>query len=169
MIRRGREMARLMNPNSRRRRSTGGWRSLLRRQRTTIGAEPRKRWIEYDKSDSTLLDGAASLRGFKAKDGEKQGVVGEGVASVHAVEDERQGFDFDDDDDSGHSSDSSGPAHPFGMSNLLFIITEIVWFCQPTLCYVRVSYCPVVRSYDHHRVEEAGVAVHLLLKQADPR
>ena len=118
MIRRGREKARLMNPNARRRRSTGAWRNSrnenrppLRRQRTTIGAESRRSWIEYDKSDLSLLDDAASWRSFKAKDGEEKSVVGEGVASVHAVEDERQGFDFDDDDDSGHSSDSSLDLH----------------------------------------------------------
>ena len=118
MIRRGREKARLMNPNARRRRSTGGWRSSrngsqppLRRQRTTIGAESRKSWIEYDKSDLSLLDDAASLRSFKARDGEDKIVIGEGAASLHAVEDERQGFDSDDDDDSGHSSDSSLDLH----------------------------------------------------------
>lgn len=118
MIRRGREKARLMNPNARRRRSTGAWRNSrnesrppLRRQRTTIGAESRRSWIEYDKSDLSLLDDAASWRSFKAKDGEEKSVVGEGVASVHAVEDERQGFDFDDEDDSGHSSDSSLDLH----------------------------------------------------------
>ena len=118
MIRRGREKARLMNPNSRRRRSTGGWRNSrngsrppLRRQRTTIGAETRKSWIEYDKSNLSLLGDGASLRSFKAKDREEKSVVGEGATSAHAVEDEHQGFDFDDDDDIGHSSDSSLDLH----------------------------------------------------------
>ena len=121
MIRRGREKARLMNPNSRRR-STGAWRSSrngnrppLRRQRTTIGAESRNSWIEYDKSDLSLLDDAVSLRSFRAKDGEEKSIVGKEDASVYTVEDERQLFDFvdddDDDDGGGHSSDSSLDLH----------------------------------------------------------
>ena len=81
------------------------------RQKTTIGAESRKSWTEYDKSDLSLLDDAVSLRSFKAKDGEERSVVGEGDVSLYAVEDERQGFDFDDGDDGGHSSDSSLDLH----------------------------------------------------------
>ena len=83
----------------------------MRRQKTTIGAESRKSWTEYDKSDLSLLDDAVSLRSFKAKDGEERSVVGEGDVSLYAVEDESQGFDFDDDDDGGHSSDSSLDLH----------------------------------------------------------
>ena len=73
MIHRGLEEAGLMNPNSRRR-STGAWRNPrdgsqppLRRQKTTIGAESRKSWIEHDKSDLSLLDVAVSLRSPKAE------------------------------------------------------------------------------------------------------
>ena len=40
-------------------------------------------------------------------DGEERIVVGKGDVSLYAVEDERQGFSFGDDDDGGHSSDSS--------------------------------------------------------------
>jgi hypothetical protein len=118
MIRRGREKARLMNPNSTRR-STGAWRSSrsgnrpkLRRQRTTIGAESRNSWIEYNKSDLSLLDDAVSLRSFRAKEEEEKHIVGKEDMSVYAVEDERQGLGSGDDDDGGgHSSDSSLDLH----------------------------------------------------------
>jgi len=103
MIRRGWEEAGLLNPNSRRRRSTGAWRSPkdgsrppLRRQKTTIGAESRKSWVGHDKLDLSLLDDAVSLRSPKAKDGEERSAVGEGDVSLYAVEDERQGFNFSD-------------------------------------------------------------------------
>ena len=121
MIHRGREKARLMNANSRRR-STGAWRSSmnrnrppLRRQRTTIGAGSRNSWIEYNKSDLSLLDDTVSLTSFRAKDEEDKSLVGKEDASVYAIEDERQGFysggDDDDDDGGGHSSDSSLDLH----------------------------------------------------------
>ena len=121
MIHRGREKARLMNANSRRR-STGAWRSSmngnrpqLRRQRTTIGAESRNSWIEYNKSDLSLLDDTVSLTSFRAKDEEDKSIVGKEDASVYAVEDEHQGFysggEDDDDDAGGHSSDSSLDLH----------------------------------------------------------
>ena len=83
---------------------------LLRRQKT-IGAEPRKSWIEHDKSDLSLLDDAVSLGCFKTKDGEERSVTGEGDVSLYAVEDERQGFDFGDDGDGGRSNDSSLDLH----------------------------------------------------------
>lgn len=124
MIRRGREKARLMNPSSRRR-STGAWRSSrdgnrppLRRQRTTIGAESRNSWIEYNKSDLSLLDDAVSFRSFRAKDEEEKSIVGKEDANLYVVEDERQEFDSGDDDlddgdddGGGHSSDSSLDLH----------------------------------------------------------
>jgi len=121
MIRRGREKVRLVNPNSRRR-STGAWRSSrngdrppLRRQRTTIGAESRDSWIEYDKSNLSLLDDAISLRSSRAKGEEEKSIAGKEDTSAYAVEDEHQGFDSDDgdsdDDGGGHSSDSSLDLH----------------------------------------------------------
>jgi hypothetical protein len=127
MIRRGRERAKLMNPHARRRRSTGacktpgnGSRPPLRRQKTTIDAESRKSWLEYDNADMSLLDDSVSLKSFKAKDGEEKSTFGKQEASLYVVEDDRQGFDFDDDDD-GHSSDSSLDLHtPLVCDNFLY-------------------------------------------------
>ena len=48
-----------------------------------IGAETQKSWIEYDKSNLSLLGDAASLRSFKVMDREEKSVVEEGAASVH--------------------------------------------------------------------------------------
>ena len=165
MIRRGREKARLMNPNSRRR-STGAWRSSrngnrppLRRQRTTIGAESRNSWVEYDKSDLSLLDDTVSLRSFRAKDEEEKSIVGKEDASMYAVEDERQGFgsgdDDDDDGDGGHSSDSSLDLHtPLVCRDFRSPIAISLRPCyshSPTSCCVRDFSRPTVRSSDHHR------------------
>ena len=94
-----------------------------------IGAKPQKSWIEHDKSDLSSLGGAVSLRSFKAKDGEQRSVVGEGDVSLYAVEDKRQEFDFGDDDDGGHSSDSSLDLHTSLVCrnfHSTFSITEIM-------------------------------------------
>lgn len=165
MIRRGREKARLMNPNSRRR-STGAWRTSrngnrppLRRQRTTIGAESRNSWVEYDKSDLSLLDDAISLRSFRAKDEEERSIVGKEDASVYAVEDERRGFgsggDDDDDGDGGHSSDSSLDLHTplvcWDFRSPISISLRPCYSYSPTSCCARDFSRPTVRSSDHHR------------------
>src|SRR5260370_28326652 len=85
-------------------------RPLLRRERTGIGAESRTSWVEFEKSNLSLLDDEVSLRSSNAKDEEEKSVIGKEDASVYTVEDDRHGFDFDD-DDGGHSSDSSLDLH----------------------------------------------------------
>ncbi len=82
----------------------------MRRQRTAIGAESRTSWVEFQKSNLSLLDDEVSLRNSNAKDEEEKSVIGKEDASVYTVEDDRHGFDFDD-DDGGHSSDSSLDLH----------------------------------------------------------
>ena len=76
-----------------------------------------------------MSDDAVSLRSPKAKDGEERSVVGEGDVSLYVVEGERQGFKFGDDDDGGHSSDSSLTCTPLWYVKISvprFSITEIM-------------------------------------------
>jgi hypothetical protein len=124
----------------------------LRRQRTTIGAESRTSWVEFEKSNLSLLDDEVSLRSSKAKDEEKS-VIGEEDASVYTVEDDRHGFDL-------MTMMAAIPVIAVWTCTRLWYVeisipnvnvTKTRYLLSLTLCYVRVSSRPTVRSSDHHR------------------
>ncbi len=118
-----------------------------------IGAESRTSWVEFEKSNLSLLDDEVSLRSSKAKDEEEKSVVGKEDASVYMVEDDRHGFDFE----------TTMAAIPvivvWTCTRLWYVeisipnvnVTKTRYLPSLTLCYVRVSSRPTVRSSDHHR------------------